>query len=84
MSVQVKAAAQHSSIGKTVVSAGTKSVSRMNAMLQKTSKAVKVLAYLMPIISPLAQFSLGIQEFCCANLTVAIKLVCAGLASELL
>ncbi len=42
VTLQVEAAAQHSSIRKSVVSAGSKSVSRMNAMIQKTSKAVKV------------------------------------------
>ncbi len=40
--LQVEAAAQHTSISKTVVNAGAKSVSRVNAIIQKTSKAVKV------------------------------------------
>ena len=47
--LQVDAAAQQKSIGKTVVNAGAKSVSRVNAIIQKTSKAVKVCAHL-PII----------------------------------
>lgn len=36
-------AAQRSKIGKTIVVAGAKSVSRVNAILKKTSKAVKVI-----------------------------------------
>ena len=44
--MQVNAAAQHKSISKSVVNAGAKSVSRVNAIIQKTSKAVKVCAQL--------------------------------------